>query len=141
MALTLKNPASDLAVALNGQTVGGVALVSGENLFWRQMHPMPMGMVVQLLNTGGPPPEPYLSSTASSMYRSNVQALVFGMPGEDGFTAGEALARGVAGYLHQLIPSGYITILARDGAPVELPLDPDSQRHSWGIALEALYIA
>ncbi len=139
--MVLKNVASDLAAALTGQTVGGVALTSGSNLFFRQMHPMPQGEVVQLLNAGGPPPQPYLSPTASSFYRANVMCLVFGMPGEDGYTAGEALARGVAGYLHQLVPSGYITILCRDSSPQQLPIDPESQRHAWSIAIEALYIA
>jgi hypothetical protein len=141
MALTLKNPAADLAAALAGQTVGGVGLVVGENLFYHLVHPMPMGLVVRLLNTGGPPPVPYLSPTSSSFYAATVQCLVYGMPGDDGFASGEELARGVAGFLHQLIPSGYVTVFVRDAQPVLLPPDGDTQRHAWSLNFEVQYVA
>jgi hypothetical protein len=137
---TLLNPASDLAAALTGQTLGSVALITGTNLFYTRIHPMPMGLVVQLLNSAGQAPMPLLGN-GTSVYRASVQALVFGSPGEDGFVQGEALARGVAGYLHQLRPSGYVSLFVRDSSPTIQEPDPETQRHRWTISIEAVYIA
>src|SRR5574343_1374723 len=112
MAITLKNAASDLAAALNGQTVGGVALVSGQNLFWRANHPDGWSLSVQLRNTGGQAPEPYINgSSPQAVFRAGVQVLVYGVPGEDGFDAAETLARGVLGFLQQATVSGYVQIM------------------------------
>lgn len=139
MGVTLKNPASDAAATLTGQTVGGVALVTGTNLFATQIHPMPQGLVVQLLNTGGFI-EPYISPTAAAVAYANLQALVYGMPGEDGFSAGEALARGVVGFLQQTIPSGYISVTSVDLYNY-VGSDPGTQRHVWSANFRVRYEA
>ncbi len=137
---TLKNCASDMASALAGQTVGSVTLAASDNLFYRRVHPMPQGLVVQLLNVAGPSPMPFLG-TGTSLYKGAVQCTIYGSPGEDGFAQGEALARGVAGYLHQLIPTGYISVFVRDGSPINQEPDPESQRHRWLVNIEAQYVA
>lgn len=141
MPITLKNPASDLAAALTGNTVGGVALVSGTNLFFRQIHPVPMGLQVVLLNTGSFAPEPYLSPTASAYFRDSVQVLVYGMPGEDGFGDGETLARGLAGELQQRAVSGYVSVTLVSGPFNYVGQDPDTQRHIWSLNVNMTYTA
>jgi len=141
VAITLKNPASDLAVALNGQTVGGVALSSGGNLYSTLIHPMPQGLVVSLLNGSSSEPAPYLSPTPSAFFSASVQCLVYGSPGEDGFASGETLARGVIGQLHQASVSGYVAIFSRNSQPAYLGPDPQTQRHSWSFNLDCQYVA
>jgi len=140
MAITIKDPAGDLGTALNAQTVGGVALATGINLFTRQIHPMPMSLVVSLLNTGGSTPEPYLSPTASAYFRPAVQVLVYGTPGEDGFVAGEALSRGVLGQLQQATVSGYVSIRFQESQPTYVGPDPETMRHVWSMNLAAEYV-
>lgn len=137
--MNLKNPASDLATAWNGTTIGGVTLVIGSNMFPRRIHPRPMGLVVELLNTGGQPPEPFLSPTAAAYFQAGLQLLIWGMPGEDGFEAGETFALALLGAAQQLIPSGYISFLADISAPLYVGPDPDTQRHGWSINLTVRY--
>jgi hypothetical protein len=139
--VNLKNPASDMATALDGETVGGVQLTTGQNLFYRMVHPMPMGLVVSLLNSGGDAPEPYFASTPSAFFRATVQALIYGMPGEDGFVDGEALARGLIEELHQQPLSGYVAVYARDSQPAFLGADPETQRWQWSVNFELQYTA
>lgn len=142
MAIVLRNPASDLAAALTGNTVGGVALTTGTNLFKTMIHPMPWSLCVQLLNTGGTAPQPYIAgSTPESYFRSNVQVLVYGTPGEDGFEAGETLARGVIGQLMQTVPTGYVSVFAVESQPSYVGADPETQRHVWSFNLRAEYKA
>jgi hypothetical protein len=141
MAITLKNPASDLASALTGTSVGGVTLTTGTNLFATQHWPVPADLHVQLLNTGGPPADPYISPTASAYFRAQVQVLIYGTPGEDGFTAGETLARGVLGALQQARPSGYVSVTFGESQPTYVGPDPESMRHVWSLNATAAYVA
>ena len=140
MAITLKNPASDLAAAMTGQTVGGQDLVSGTNLFFRFLHPTPKDLAVYLLNTGGQAPDPYISPTASARFIANVQCLIYGPPGEDGFDLGQTLARGVVGYLQQASVSGYVRVTAIESQPTHL-VDPETQRHIFTSNFTAEYVA
>jgi hypothetical protein len=136
---TLKNPASDLASALNGQTLGGVLLTAQDNLFYREHNPTPASLHVQLLNAGGAPPEPYLQgATPQAYFQSTVQCLVWGEPGEEGYDQAEALARGVMGYLQQLVPSGYVSIVAND-MPAFFE-DRDTQRQVFSMNFTARYV-
>lgn len=139
--MIFKNPASDLAAVVTGQTLGGVALVSGQNLFFEQIHPMPFSTSVFFLNSGGLPPEPYLSPTASAYLRPTVQVLVYATPGEDGFAEGEALTRGLAGYLQQLTVSGYVSVVFNESQASYLGMDGDTQRHMWSWNCRAEYVA
>jgi hypothetical protein len=137
---TLKNPASDLASSLNGQTLGGVVLTAQDNLFYRNHEPTPASLHVQLLNAGGAPPEPYLQgATPQAYFQATVQCLVWGCLGEEGYDQADALARAVLGYLQQSIPSGYVSILANDSQPTFFE-DRDTQRQVFSINFTARYV-
>lgn len=138
MAITLKNPASDFASALTTQSVGGVTLTSGANLFFRYLHPTPLDLSVYLLNNGGEAPEAYLSTTDQAVFHAQVQALIYGAPGEDGFDQAETLARGVLGFMQQNVLSGYISVFALSSQPLHI-IEPDTQRHIFSIDFEARY--
>lgn len=136
----LRDAAADVAAFLDGKSAGSVQLVLATNLF---IGPMRSGdrttsPAVACLGTGGPGPESYLGGRRTSLYRPTVQVLVRGPAGDD--QAGEALARGVLGHLHQAAPAGYVTWLARDSAPAYL--GPDTDQHGlWSINVECLYRA
>lgn len=139
---TLKNCAADLATVLTGNTIGGLALVSGQNLFSKRLHPIPFSTAVFLLNSGGEPPQPYLQTTRKAFYNGRVQILVYSGPGVNQFDAGETLARGLAGYLHQLTTvSGYVAIYVRESSPNYLGEDKETQRHMWSLNVDAQYTA
>ena len=139
--MTLKDAATDLVAAMTGNTIGGQALVTGRNLFAGLLGESQMrNLAVFVLNTGGTPPIPVITPSRSAYFQSAVQVLVYAPGGSPGFILGEALARGVAGFLHQLVPSGYVTVLARDAQPVYLGPDPQD-RHKWSTNFEARYVA
>jgi len=140
MTITLKNLASDLASALDGQTVGGVVLTSGTNLFYTWRPPQMQGLTVQVFNDDARRPEPYLSPTAAAMFYARAQILVRSPPGEDGFTQGETLARGLIAFLQQRSVSGYVSITSQNSAPL-YATGPDeaSQRHVFSCNVEASY--
>lgn len=141
MSVTLKNCASDVVTALNGQTLGGVALATGNNLF-AYPTPYPLSdLVVEVVNPGGGEMAPYIGSTDKALATSPVQVLIHSSPGADGFSQGETLGRAVLGYLQQNVLSGYVTVLSREASPTWLGMDPETQRNSWSINLEAIYDA
>lgn len=136
---TLKNPASDLASELNGQTLGGVALTLQDNLFFRAHHPAPASLHVQLLNASGLAPQPYLQgATPQAYFQTTVQLLVWGEPGEDAYDQADALARAVVGFLQQRAVSGYVSIVAND-MPAYFS-DPETQRSVFTTNLSAKYV-
>lgn len=141
MGVTLKNCASDVASILDGQTLGGVLLALNGNLFSAPLLIPPTSLAVECINTGGSPPEPYVRTTDSAIMRGDVQLLIHSEPGTDGFTQGETLARAVLGYLQQYVMTGYVSLLAQESSPSWLGPDPETQRNSWSINLEAVYSA
>ena len=143
MALTLKNPASDIVTALSGQSIGGETLTSGENLMFRPVHPLPFSLGVLVLNTGGPAPEALVTPTPNAIMRAGVQVLVYADAGPDGFDQGEAVARGVLGFLQQIgsTLTGYITVMCGSSQPAYLGPEPGTDRHSWSLNFEAMYKA
>lgn len=136
---TLLNPASDLVTAVTGQTLGGVALVSGRNLFSGEIPPN-VTMAVFFLNSGGEPPEPYIGSDNQSVIRSNVVMMVRGVPGSVGYLNSETLARAVLGYIHLLSVSGYISIRAQHPHPDFIGAD-EMERPQWTASISATYKA
>lgn len=134
--MNLKNCASDLATYLGGNTISGLALVKGRNVFAAPPSPMASACVF-LVNDGGEI-EPLISTTPSALVRAGVRMTVLGTPGTPGFTAGEALAREAMLFLHQKIPSGYVGVRSLDGAPQYLGTDSDG-RHQWEASLSAWY--
>ena len=139
--MTPKTPASDLAAAMTGESVGGVSLTSGTNLFFRRLHPDPLTMAVYLIDSGGEAPSAYVhGTTAEATFRARVVSTVYGPPGEDGFELGESLARGVHGFFHQQAISGYIAVYALEGGPSH-NVDVATQRHVFTSSFEAVYNA
>jgi len=137
--MTLKDVASDIVAALNGQTLGSLALTSGANLFADFVYPFPT-FSVHVLSQGGPAPEPYLHPTATSMFHPRVQVLVYGEVGNTGHDAAEAVARAIMGYLHQKTVSGYVSLLAQQSCPLQ-SIEPDTGRNLFTMDFNARYIA
>lgn len=118
MSVTFRDLAADIVSALTTQTVGGVVLTSGTNLFsTTTAYPTP-SMSVMILNTGGPAPEPYINPTAGAVTHPTAQVLIHCQPGKPGYAAGLALMLAVMGKLQQTKPTGYISLLARESGPV-----------------------
>lgn len=138
--MTLLDPATDIVAVLTGQTLGGQALVSGTNLFSGMQYPLP-NLAVRVLNSGGAAPEAYISgTTAAATFHASVQCIINAPPGADGYNLGEALARGVLGYLQQRTPSGYVSLLAQASHPLYAGPDEDG-RHLFTLNFEARYTA
>lgn len=139
MSVTLKNPATDVAALLAGQTLAGVLLTSGETLFGYRLHPVPQGLVVQVLNAGGAAPEPYVRGTSPAAFlRPVVQIITYAMPGADGMRDGEALAIAVAGALQQTALSGYVSLVAQQAGPTLVTAEKVN-RPMWSQNFEAWY--
>lgn len=105
------NPASDVATKL---AAAGLGLTVGTNLFIGELRPVETGVPAKaafVLGHGGPRPTPYLG-IGKSYYRSHVQVLVRGNPGE--FQVTDALARDVLRALHTKTITGYIQVLAEE---------------------------
>lgn len=136
----LPDPAVDLRGLLHGRTVAGVLLQAGANLFsGRRITPdLTPAVGVFLLNTGGPPPLPYMSSTRTSYFTGSVQVVVRG-PAND-VLAGEQLARGVLELLHLATVTGYVQVLARDSQPALLLVD-SAGRGVWGTNVDCEFVA
>lgn len=138
--MALKNAAADVMAALSGLVVSGVELTDGVNLFNGGVRPNDEtpAPCVFLLNTGGGAPSPYVSGSRRSMYFATVQVMVRGAV-ED-FEAGESLARGVLAELALLVPTGYVSIFARESAPTPIGYD-DAGRPMWSLNFEVQYVA
>lgn len=136
--MNIKDPAADIAAALDGKTLGGVVLAADANLFAGQFFPLPQ-LAVYFLASGGPGPTPYLHSTASAVIEVDVQCLVRGAPGKAGYAQAWALARGMFGELQQNAPAGYVSLLAQ-GAPTYVP-DPDTGGYLISMNFRARYVA
>jgi hypothetical protein len=115
--MALKDPAADLCTLLDGQTLGGVLLTSGSNLFsaGRTEGTRP---AVYLLNVGGDSPINFLNGNREALYTPQVQVLVEGV--EDAWATAEALARAVFGALHLATVAGYVGVFCRDAQPAYL---------------------
>jgi hypothetical protein len=115
--MALKDPAADLCALLDGQTLGGVLLSAGSNLFsaGRTEGTKP---AVYLLNVGGEAPIGFLNNRGEALYQPQVQVLVEGV--EDDFSRAEALARAVFSALHLAAASGYVGVFCRDAQPMYL---------------------
>lgn len=136
---TLKNPASDMAAALTGQTLGGVALTSGTNLFANEVPPN-LTMAVSLLNGAGEKPQPYIAGSTDSIFRALVTGYVRGVGGGVGYSNSETLARAVLGYMHLKTVSGYVSVEAEHTHPDYM--GPDEQgRPQWTFLLRCTYTA
>lgn len=135
---TVRNPALDVAQFLDGKAAGSLTLALGSTLFvgfMRRADRTPSAAVF-VVNTGGPPPVPYLNGDRDAMFRPTVQVMIRG-PVND-LEAGETIARAVFAWLHQQAISDYVATLARDSAPAFLGLDGDD-RGTWSINLELPY--
>ena len=117
MSVTFHDLATDLAAALTGQTLGGVALVTGTNLFAGMPDYVAPSMAVIILNTGGPAPTPYLSPSKLAITHPSAQVLVHCTAGKPGYTLAQTLILAVMGALQQTAPSGYISLFARESTP------------------------
>lgn len=141
--MALKNAASDVANRLTGQTLGGQALVLGRNLFATPLFPQTWGIAVVCLNSDGGAPEPYIAAASqTAILRPSVQVLVYGPPGEAGFTDGETLALAIVAALQQA--SGYgtpstISTHVRGSAPIYVGIDDATNQHVWSSNFELLY--
>lgn len=136
----MRNPASDVAELLNGKDAGGLTLTLATNLFkgFVRRADATTSPAVFVANTGGPPPEPYVSGARQSTVRATVQVMVRGAVNE--FQAGETVARGVWRWLHQQDVPDYIACYARDAQPVFVGED-DLGHYMWSINLELQYVS
>lgn len=134
------NPAiaPPLAIAnlLNGQTVGGVALVLGTNLFAGPERPKSQGIPSQAVfccEYGGPPPSPYLGQDQDD--RSFVVQVIFrGKPGD--LNGARALANGGFPLLQRAVSAGYIDVRCNESGPHYLGRTPtDEPRFSLNTTL------
>ena len=141
--MALKNAASDIAAKLTGNTVGGQALVSGQNLFSTPAFPQSWSISVVCLNSDGGAPEPYIGAAAQkAILRPTVQVLVYAPPGEAGFTDGETLARAIVAALQQATGYGTpaaISTLIRGSAPIYVGIDEATNQHVWSSNFEVVY--
>jgi hypothetical protein len=133
--VALKDPAADLVTFLTGKTLGGVALVSGTNLFSSGLRPddQTTSPAVFCLNSGGPEATAYLGGNREAFHRPTVQVMIRG--GAAAFAAGETLARGVFDELYLAAPTGYVELVPRDSQPAYLG-DDEANRGQWVINLE-----
>lgn len=136
--MTLSDPAAALVTALTGQTLGGVVLTSGTNIFVGQLRPddTSPSLSVFLLNSGGPAPTPYINGGGHAVFEPTVQVIIRGIP--DSMQAGAAVARAVFGFLYLSTIPGFIAIKARESQPFYLGFD-DSNRPVWVINFECPY--
>ena len=135
----LKNPALDLVDFLTTKAAGGVALTKGTNLFVgfaRRQDATPSPSVFAL-NTGGPPPLPYLNGGRRADVRAMVQVMVRSAVND--FETGETIAREVLAWLHQQTVPGYVAVLARDSQPAFLGEDSNNH-YMWSLNLECQYV-
>jgi len=126
VTVTFKDSASDIVTLLTGQTLGGVALVSGTNLFADFIYPFP-SMSVHVMGQNGGKPQPYLHPTSAALMSPTVDVLVYGPAGNPGHDAAETLMLAVMGYLQQRAPSGYISCLCSESYPRQ-SIEPDTGR-------------
>lgn len=135
--MTLKESATDLAAALTGNTVGGIALVTGRNLF--AAPPAPLQSAAVFLTEDGGVVEPYIG-TGTALFKAWVEVSIYGVAGQPGFIQGQALSKGVLGFLQQRSVTGYVSVVSLDGAPNYVEPDPDG-RHRWTFRVETVYSA
>ena len=138
MTIATKNCASDIRDYLSGNTLSGLALLTGRNVFAQPPEPKP-SMCIFLINDGGEI-EPFMSPTPQCLCRARVRLTVYGTAGTSGFTAGEALAREALEFLHQKIPSGYVGVRSLDASPQYIGTD-QTGRHQWDVSISAWYTA
>jgi hypothetical protein len=129
-------------LAANLGTVGGVAWTNagaGANIFTGPVRPTasPSGSglgvpaaAIFVLASGGPAPDPYLGSPASSSYAPRVQVRVRGNPGDNANAL--LVARTVRDKLHRAAISGYVSSLVQNAEPIYLAQD-DAGSHEWSI--------
>jgi hypothetical protein len=136
----VKNPASDIVSFLNGKVADATTLTEAVNLFVgpERSFPRTPALALFFLNTGGPGPMPYLQGRRTALCRPTVQVLV--RIGAEELETGEKVARAVFAWLHQYVLTGYLSLYARDSAPVYLGETGD-QLHRWAMNFECPYRA
>lgn len=135
----------DAVVArLNGQTIGGVALATGTNLFRGPVRLNDVGLTpspcVFVLANGGNAPQPYLGQGEDMRY-AGVTCSIRSAP--DAFAAGQTLARGVWARLQRATLttlSGATDCRCINSEPSYSGMDDDGF-HEWTVQLEVLYRA
>lgn len=134
------NPAEDIANFLDEKDADGVTLELAENLFigfMRRADSTPSPSVF-VLNTGGPPPVPFLNGNRESAMRCTVQVMVRSEVND--FAAGEAMARSLFNWLHLEDIEGYYACYCRDSQPAFLGEDSDGH-YQWSLNFELQYNA
>lgn len=143
--MILLNCASELASWIDGSTLAGVDMALDENVFCTQFTPLPYGNTVVFLNSGGLPPEPYMhvsNLSPAAYFKASVQVLVYGNPNNEGFAAGEALAREVLDAVaFDNAPSSFVTVRPQESQPTYIGVDPETQRHIFSMNLQCEYKA
>jgi hypothetical protein len=144
----VSTPDADVAARLVAQTpLGGVALVSGGNVFTGPVRPADVAegpgytptQAIFCLGTGGPPQLPFLG-TGDNLIEASVQVRIRSSPGAAAFSGGQALARAVLACLQQHIPTGYISFLVQDSHPNYLAQD-EQGCHEWSVNVRCKYVA
>jgi len=137
VSVTFNDPATAIVTLLSAQTLGGVTLTSGTNLFADFVYPFPT-LSVHCLGQPGGKPQPFISSTDAALMSPNVDVLVYGYPGNAGHDAAETLMLAVMGYLQQSIPSGYISCLCSESYPRQT-IEPETGRVLFTATFELRY--
>lgn len=143
-------PAHDVATLLAGAIAlpsppGGAAVVltyaDGGNLMLGPVTHSGDGASPQLavfvLQTGGPPPAPYLGSAGDSWRQARVQVTV--RSEADEFSRGEALARALWERAHLGAAAGAVVVLASESEPTYLGRD-EHLFHRWSFNLTVGYV-
>lgn len=137
MTVTFKDVAGDVASKLNGQTLGGLTLATGTNLFADFVYPFP-SMSVHVLGQPGSKPQPFLHPTSAALMSPTVELLVYGPAGNPGHDAAETLMLAVMGYLQQVAITGYISCLCTESYPRQ-SIEPDTGRVLLSATFELRY--
>ena len=139
----MKDVASDLVDVLKGQTLGGVLLARGTNLFVGLMpeddDSITNDNCVAIVETGGPPPNRFLGN-ASRVMNPTAQVLVRGKASNADPQAAKDFARAVFAALELPDVAGYLWVKVRESSPFPVPAD-SGMRPRWVFNVEAAYEA
>lgn len=87
--------------------------------------------LINVLQTGGPPPMPFMGSAPNKNVQvARVQVVVRSKV--DNFGDGELLARGIRHKLHLVVIAGYTDVMAQETEPNYLGID-ERQLHRWSM--------
>ena len=131
--MSLDAPSVATCKLLDAQTVSGVVLAWGTNLFRGPIRAVGGNIPAQsvfALTMGGQTPRQYHEAKSTIIAR----VLVYVRANVNAFEAGEDLARAVLTKLHRNVPAGYIDCLA-DVAEPEYAGDQNTEQPHWIIPL------